>query len=253
MKILRVNPSVLLNAKVFLYKSPSLFFSLFMGIALILPTELAKAQTCFQTMTTGRCEVCPTFSPAAIGSGSDCMPCAAVCGSWGLLQDSAVGELETKGYKVDKVDTQEGSVVVINTNPVIPPNTEPFSTLEDIAEIGKVNPHAAIILLRFNPEYFIGATFTKGSAGAPGRATLETLQLKIDHEKDLNYIESTLTPLEKGDYIDMTWEHNKAVNLWIFRTMIRDKEGASYGPAYPDIEVSVSHDKPYRMTGWAAR
>lgn len=171
--------------------------------------------------------------------------------AWGLLADNDVSLFESQGYTVEKVETEDGPIAVINSSPVVvTPDMEPFISIEEVKEIGKINPHAAGILLRFNPDHSIGIPFIKGSGGSQHRATLQSLQLVIDKEEDPDLYKSVSMPLEEGKYIDMTWELNKESNVWIFRTMIRDEEGAAYGPAYPDIEVSVTPDRPYRMTGW---
>ncbi len=201
----------------------------------------------------GNCMPCGLFSPSYQRVQAEhCVACGGFCSSWGLLAQNDTSLFESQGYAVEKVETEDGPIAVISSSSpvVVTSDVEPFISIEEVKEIGKINAHAAIILLHFNPDYFTNIPFIKGSGGSPHKATSETLQLVINKENDPDLYKSVSIPLEEGKYIDMTWELNKESNVWVFKTMIRDEEGAAYGAVYPDIEVSVTPDRPYRMTGW---
>lgn len=227
-----------------LLKILAVFFA-FLGIS-------ANSQAaCFSSLD-GPCGPCIAGEPSARRDGRiACFTCGGVC----ILVRMATDQV-MQNPRLDPSTTRtDGEVAYVEYKEKTRIDQGmPFTDRSHIYAIGQVNPHAAIVVANFLPEFSRETPFIKGEAYFNRIALAGAVHAYLERDVADEKWDQVSRPTAEGQYAKTDWRVEKdssgrIKNLRI-KTYLQDKAGATFGSIYPDIVIDVTPDKPYRLVRW---
>jgi hypothetical protein len=154
----------------------------------------------------------------------------------------------------------ERSVVATakNASQFVPKVEGQFVQLSDVYAIAQVNPVAALVALRFVPEYYVPIAFYEGQGVFNRVFTATTIHSYIDRDSSQATFEKTTKPAPEGTIVLAEWrvssKNHRRKPFGGLRPFFQESSTlARLQKVFPTIEVQLTPTEPYRVTGWSIR
>lgn len=205
---------------------------------------------CDSTRGIGRCKPCESKSEVAwANDGGMCWSCGLYCMHW-----------EAKAASEEEVGSKRA--VEDMTQPRNSPESTPglqaqFIQMSDVFSVAQINPVAALLSLRFVPEFYSPTAFYEGQAIAERVPSAASVNAAVAGDNSLSSWEKTTRLAPEGTFLMSNWRFIKESPLksvWRIETYYQDeKTGARLHDAYPAVEMQMTAEEPYRVIGWRIR
>jgi len=124
-----------------------------------------------------------------------------------------------------------------------------------LRRIGRVNPHAALVLCDFHPSSEPSqVSIVAGRAVITGLPTMATLQLVSEGSTDGDAVTRSIQPLPAaGEYVETEWSsaRTQSGDLAVtFSSHVMGRDGTPKRTAYPTISMTVQNASPSRILDW---